>query len=165
MQEKGKFKYRRVTYKICRQVFCPTSRSRQESKGFSYRRVTYKGRKYKKPRKPLSPPGLVCHRKEKKRERPRKVVCRHKKGTWKKRKKKDQGRREGGSPEGKVPCALNQEFLFWFTSTWVLRDPSRLKYRLLRDFYTRKPCAKEVPETDYFTQRKQYLKRTTLRTY
>jgi hypothetical protein len=35
--------------------------------------------------------------------------------------------------EGKVLCALNQEFLFWFTSIWVLRDPSRLKYRLLRD--------------------------------
>ncbi len=28
--------------------------------------------------------------------------------------------------EGKVPCVLNQEFLFWFTSTWVLRDPSCL---------------------------------------
>jgi hypothetical protein len=28
---------------------------------------------------------------------------------------------------------------------------------------TRKPCAKEVLETDYFTQRKQYLERTTLR--
>jgi hypothetical protein len=30
----------------------------------------------------------------------------------KKKRKKDQGRREGGSREGKVPCALNQEFLF-----------------------------------------------------
>ena len=39
----------------------------------------------------------------------------------KKRKEKDQGRREGGSREGKVPCALHQEFLFWFTSIWVLR--------------------------------------------
>ncbi len=29
---------------------------------------------------------------------------------------------------------------------------------------TRKPCAKAVPETDYFTQQKQYHKRTTLRT-
>jgi hypothetical protein len=29
-----------------------------------------------------------------------------------KRKEKDQGRREGGSSEGKVPCVLNQEFLF-----------------------------------------------------
>jgi hypothetical protein len=36
-------------------------------------------------RKPLSPPGLVCCQKKgdvrKKRRRPRKVVCRHKKGT------------------------------------------------------------------------------------
>ncbi len=30
---------------------------------------------------------------------------------------------------------------------------------------TRKPCAKEVPEMDYLTQQKQYLKRTTLCTY
>ncbi len=30
-------------------------------------------------------------------------------------------------------------------------------------FYTRKPCAKEVPETDYLMQQKQSLKRTTLR--
>jgi hypothetical protein len=30
----------------------------------------------------------------------------------KKRKEKDQGRQEGGSSEGKVPCALHQEFLF-----------------------------------------------------
>ncbi len=27
----------------------------------------------------------------------------------------------------------------------------------------RKPCAKEVPETDYLTQQEQYLNRTTLR--
>jgi hypothetical protein len=27
---------------------------------------------------------------------------------------------------------------------------------------TRKPCAKEVPETDYLTQREQYLNMTTL---
>jgi hypothetical protein len=48
-------------------------------------------------------------------------------GDVKKIKKiKDQGRREGGSREGKVPCVLNQEFLFWFTSIWVLRDPSHL---------------------------------------
>jgi hypothetical protein len=30
----------------------------------------------------------------------------------KKRKEKDKGRQEGGSSEGKVPCALHQEFLF-----------------------------------------------------
>jgi hypothetical protein len=55
-----------------------------------------------------------------------------------------------------------------FFGSWVFgfgSSPSRLKYWLLRIFSTRKPCAKEVPETDYFTQQKQYLKRTTLRTY
>ncbi len=30
-----------------------------------------------------------------------------------KRKEIDQGRREGGSSKGKVPCVLNQEFLFF----------------------------------------------------
>jgi hypothetical protein len=41
-----------------------------------------------------------------------------------KRKEKDQGRREGCSSEGKVPCDLNQEFLFfWFTSIGVQKRP------------------------------------------
>jgi hypothetical protein len=174
-QEKKKFEYRRATYKIRHRVFCPTSRSRQESKGFFYRRATYKGRKYKKPRKPLSPPGLVCRRKERKekdqgrwsvatrrgcekKKRKEKdqgrwsVATRRGRGKKKKRKEKDQGRREGGSPEGKVPCALNQEFLFWFTSIWVLRDLSCLKYRLLRDFSLRGSHV-----------RRKFRKRTTLR--
>jgi hypothetical protein len=84
----------------------------------------------------------------------------------KERKEKDKGRQEGGSSKGKVPCALNQEFLFFGSQVFGFRSgPSRLKYRLLRFFSTRKPCAKEVPEMDYFTQQKQYLKRTTLCTY
>jgi hypothetical protein len=77
----------------------------------------------------------------------------------KKKKKKDQGRQEGGSSKGKVPCALNQEFLFFGSRVFGFRSgPSWLKYRLLHFFSMRKPCAKEVPETDYLTQRKQYLK-------
>jgi hypothetical protein len=36
--------------------------------------------------------------------------------------------------EGKVPCALNQEFLFFGPRVFGFgRDPSRLKYRLLQD--------------------------------
>ncbi len=31
----------------------------------------------------------------------------------------------------RVPYTKN--FFFWFTSIWVLRDPSQLKYLLLRD--------------------------------
>ncbi len=51
-----------------------------------------------------------------------------------KRKEKDQGRGEGGSSEGNVPCVLNQEFLFFGSQVLVFRsDPSRMKYWLLRD--------------------------------
>ncbi len=45
----------------------------------------------------------------------------------KKRKEKDQGRREGGSSEGNVPCVLHQENLFFGSRL------SGLKYWLLRD--------------------------------
>ncbi len=125
----------------------------------------YKGRKYKKPRKPLSPPGLVCRREEKRKTKEGGLLPHE--GDLKKRKRKRKRPRKARRwlREGKVPCVLNQDFFFWFTSIRVLGDPSHLKYWLLRHFYTRKPCAKEIPETDYFTQQKQYLKRTTLRPY
>ncbi len=79
------------------------------------------------------------------------------------------GREKKETKEGKkvapakatLRVSQTKNSFFWFTSIGVLRDPSRLKYRLLR-FFTRKPCAKE-PEMDYLTQQKQYLKRTTLR--
>ena len=61
----------------------------------------------------------------------------------------------------RVPYTKN--FFSWFTSIWVLRDPSRLNIGSYETLSTRKPCAKEIPETDYLTQREQYLYRTTLR--
>ncbi len=63
----------------------------------------------------------------------------------------------------KATFRVSQTKNSFFGSQVLGRDPSWLKYRLLRYFVTRKPCAKEVPETDYLTQQKQYLKRTTLR--
>ncbi len=83
----------------------------------------------------------------------------------KKRKGKDHGRREGGYSEGKVPCALHQEFLY-LVHEYLGLDAARLGRSIgsYETWSTRKSCAKEVPETDYLTQRKQYLKRTTLRT-
>ncbi len=101
--------------------------------------------KYRKPRKPLSPPGLVCRhkrgmweRKEKKRQRPRKVVCRHKKGTWgkpekeKKRKRPRKARRWLLRKQGSV-CPTPR-IPFFGSQVFGLRSgPSRLKYRLLRD--------------------------------
>ncbi len=100
--------------------------------------------------KPLSPP--------------RKVVCRHKKGTWEWRNEKGQGRREGGSREGKVPCALHQEFLILVHEYLGSERPVSFEYRLLRDLvYKEAMCegssgnelpytAKAVPWKDYFTQ-------------
>jgi hypothetical protein len=52
----------------------------------------------------------------------------------KSRKEKDQGRREGGSSKGNVPCVLNQEFLFFSSGVLGFRsDPFWLKYWLLQD--------------------------------
>jgi hypothetical protein len=110
-----------------------------------------------KPRKRLSLPGLV--------------YC-HKKGTWesqekeKKRKEKDQGRQEGGSSEDKVPCALHLEFLF-FVHKYLGLEAARLGWSIgsYETWSMKKQSAKKVPETVYFTQRKQYLKRATLPTY
>jgi hypothetical protein len=62
----------------------------------------------------------------------------------KKRKEKDQGRQEGGSSEGKVPCALNQEFLFFGSQVFGFGSgPSWLKYRLLRDLVYKEAMCKE----------------------
>ncbi len=48
--------------------------------------------------------------------------------------KKDQGRQEGDSSKGNVPCVLNQEFLFFGSRVLGFRsNPSWLKYWLLRD--------------------------------
>ncbi len=68
--------------------------------------------------------------------------------------------------KGNFSSVLNQEFpIFWFTSSSVYKQPVLLKYWLLRPFSTRKPCARVVPEMDYYTQRKQYHQRTTLCTW
>ncbi len=53
---------------------------------------------------------------------------------------------------------------FWFMNNTFLKRPILLKEWLLRTFSTRKPHAKAVPLKDYFTQQKQYHKRTTLLT-
>jgi hypothetical protein len=78
--------------------FCPTSCSIKESEGFFCRQATYKG-KYGKAKEAL--------------ESTRAGLSPQEGDVKKKRKEKDQGRREGGSSEGKVPCALHQEFLFF----------------------------------------------------
>jgi hypothetical protein len=155
-QERRKIEYQRATYKKSTRYaveffFVLRVAQFRKAKDFFWRRATYKG-KYGKAKEAI--------------ESARDGLLPQKGDVRKTRKEKDQGRREGGSSDGKVPCALNQEFLFFGSRVFGFgSSPSRLKYRLLRFFSTRKPCAKEVPEMDYFMQRKQCLKRTTFCTY
>ncbi len=68
------------------------------------------------------------------RRRPRKVVCRHKKGTlrrFKKRKRPRKARR--WLREGKVPVSSTKKFLFLVHEYMGFERPISLKNRLLRD--------------------------------
>jgi hypothetical protein len=58
-------------------------------------------------------------------------------------------------PQPRIP-------FFWFTSSGVHKQPVLFEVLAPAFFYsTRRPCAKAVPEMDYYMQQKQYLKRTT----
>ncbi len=95
-QEREKFKYRRATYTICRRVYfiffsyeSLKSRKRRIVFPTSYIQGHVRGGDW------IRQGWSVAKKKEdvrKKRRRPRKVVCRHKKGTWERRKEEDQGR-------------------------------------------------------------------------
>ncbi len=92
--------------------FCPTSRIKSRKRRIFFRQSTYKGTyveaaEFRQGWSVAQNKGDV----RKKRRRPRKVAPRRK---------------------GSV-CPQPRNFFFWFTSIWVLRDPSRLMYWLLRD--------------------------------
>jgi hypothetical protein len=93
----------------------------------------------------------------------KKAICRQNKGDKKIKKKTKEGEKVAPA-KARFRVSSTEKFLFWFTSIWALRDPSRLNIGSYETLTTRKPCAKEVLATDYLTQRKQYLKRATLRT-
>ncbi len=78
---KGKIKYRRATYKIRRRVFFVLRVAQvKKAKDFFFQRATYKGTYVEAVESARA--GLLpkIGGREKKRRRPRKVVCRHKKG-------------------------------------------------------------------------------------
>jgi hypothetical protein len=82
----------------------------KKAKDFFSRRATYKG-KYRKAKEAV--------------ESTRAGLLPQEGDVRKSRKEKDQGRQEGGSSEGKVPCALNQEFLF-FVHEYLGLEAARL---------------------------------------
>jgi hypothetical protein len=178
------------TTRFAVEFFCHTSCSNQESEGFFYRQATYKG-KYGKAKEAvestkagLSPQKRGCE-KVKKRKRPRKAGLSPQEGDVrkkrksprmaglspqegdkkKKRREKDQGRQEGGSSESKVPCALNQEFLFLVHEYLGLGSgPTWLKYRLLQDLvYEEAMCKRMFQKQTTLRSKSSTLKRTTLR--
>ncbi len=147
--------------------FCPTSCSSQESKGFFANELHTRAVEVQEAKEAVesartgwSPQkGDVRKKRKEKKDQGRWSVA-TRRGTWekKKRKEKDQGRQEGGSCKGKVPFALHQEILFLIHEYFGLEE-ARLGWSIgsYETWSTRKPCAKEVPETDYFMQQKQYL--------
>ncbi len=98
------------------------------------------------------------------------VATRRGREEEKKRKRPRKARRWLHQRQGSV-CSTPRIPFFWFTSIWVWKRPVSVEVSAPAFFFTRKPCAKEVPEIDYTLegllyapiQRKRYLKRTTLR--
>ncbi len=188
-QERRKIKYQRATYyKICHWVFLSYELLKSRKRRIFLPTSYIQGQlKYGKPRKPLSPPGLVC--------------C-HKGGTWerKEKKKKDQGRwsvatRRGReenkkrkekkkTKEGKKVAPAKARFrvpytknsFFWFTSIWVLKRPVLVEVsapawlqgshvrRKFRKWTTLRSESSTLKGLLYAPiKQEQYHKRTTLR--
>jgi hypothetical protein len=135
--------------------FCPTSCSNQESKGFFCQRATYKG-KYGKAKEaiefaradllPQKKESWESQEKEKKRKRLRKAR------RWLQR-------RQGSvCPTRRIPFVGSRVF-------GHRSGPSRLKYRLLQDLVYEEAMCEGSSGNGLLYAVKQYLKRTTLRTY
>ncbi len=58
----------------------------------------------------------------------------------KSRKERDQGRQEGGSSEGKVPCVPNQEFSFLVHEYWGSERPILIEVSAPAFFYEEAMC-------------------------
>jgi hypothetical protein len=84
----------------------------------------------------------------------------------KKRKEKDQGGKKVAPAKARFRVPYTKNF-FFLVHKYLGLETANLGRSIgsYETWSTRKPCGKEVPETDYLTQQKQYLKRTTLRTY
>jgi hypothetical protein len=75
----------------------------QESEGFFCQQAIYKG-KYGKAKEAV--------------ESARAGLLPQEEDVRKSRRERDQGRQEGGSSEGNVPCVPNQEFIFLVHKDW-----------------------------------------------
>ena len=88
-----------------------------------FRRATYKGtyvEAVESARAGLSPKKGGC---EKEKKKTKEGGLPPQEGDVRKKKRKRPRKARRWLLEGKVPCVLNQEFLFWFTSIWVWKRP------------------------------------------
>jgi hypothetical protein len=173
--------------------FCPTSCSNQESEGFftnelhtrastgnqgsrwvrqgwsiATRRGREKGKKKKTKEGGLSPQEGDVRKIRKEKKKTKEGGLSPQEGGVRKRRKKRKrpwkARRWLQRRQGSVCPTPRISFL---AHEYLGLEAARLGRSVgsYETWSTRKPCAKEVPETDYFMQQKQYLKRTTLRTH
>ncbi len=116
--------------------FSPKSRSSQESEGYFFRRATYKVT-YVEAVEFRQGWSVATRRGREKEEKKttKEGGLSPQEGDLEKvqeKKKTKEGEKVAPRRKGSV-CPQPRNFFFWFTSIWVLRDPSRLMYRLLRD--------------------------------
>ncbi len=123
---------------------------------------------YGKPRKPWSPPGLVCRHKKGGREKEKKrkekdkgrwsVATRrgHEKNKKRKEKKKTKAGEKVAPAKARFRVPYTKNSFFGSRVIGLRSGPSRLKYRLLRDLvYEEVMCKGSSGNvTDYFTQQK-----------
>ncbi len=156
MQERKKnwvpTSYLQEEYKICRWVFFVLRVTQVKKAKDFFADELHTRVSTGKPRKPLSPPGLVY---------------RHKKGMWESQEKKKTKEGKKVAPAKAIFHVPSTKNSFFLVHEYLGLEAARLGWSIgsYETWSTRKQCAKEVPEMDYFTQQKQYLKRTTLRTY
>jgi hypothetical protein len=114
-QKKEKFVYRRATYKIRRQVFCPTSCSRQESEGFFLPTSYIQGQEVQEAKEAVESAraGLLQKRKEKRKTKEGGLSPQEGDVEKKEKKRKRPRKARRWLHEGKVPCVLNQEISFF----------------------------------------------------
>jgi hypothetical protein len=100
----------------------------QESEGLFCQRATYKG-KYGKAKEAI--------------ESARAGLLPQEGDVRKSRKERDQGRQEGGSSEGNVPCVPNQEFIVLVHEYWGSERPISIEVSAAALFFYKEAMCKE----------------------
>ncbi len=134
MQEREKSRTDELPTRFAVEFFCPMSRSSQESEGsFTDELHTRAGSTRSQGSRWVRQGWSVAEKKRKEKDQGRGSVATRRGCEKEENKKKTKEGKKVAPPKARFRVLSTKKFFFWFTSIWVLRDPSRLKYRLLRD--------------------------------